>query len=88
MTFFKWLNDKMDQLDITRTRFCELCGLSRSTLKQRRLKSHTPSLDTVLVICEVLTNQHNGTREDFNKMIMEVITTNPNYTNAISRLEK
>jgi transcriptional regulator with XRE-family HTH domain len=88
MTFFKWLNDKMDQLDITRLKFCELCGLSRSTIKQRRLKSHTPSLDTVLVICEVLTKQHNGDREYFDTLLMEVIATNPNYTNAIARLEK
>jgi len=60
MTFYEWLNTKLQNLELTRTAFAQIAGVGYQTLHPWRLTQFDPNMLTFLRICNAiatLTNQ-------------------------------
>ena len=87
MYFNLWVQQQIEDLQITRKELCNTTGLSYSTLNTA--KKFMPRLDNLVLICEVLTDLKKGDRSYFDALILEAIkASSRDYRYAVERMEK
>ena len=87
MYFNKWLKEQLEQLPINKTELSNLSGVTYGNMNGA--KKFSPRICNLILICEVLNEINRGDIIDFNKLLIEAISScGMEYHYAIERIQE
>ena len=79
MTFYEWLNSKLQNMQLTRTEFAAAANVGYQTLHPWRLNEYDPNMLTMLRIVRAVANI---TKQPFNDVLADAVQ----YTRAYKQV--